>query len=248
VIDTDSGMYHDMDYDPNTEITHFAYESADKYYLKYNTFSISDDAGTPKNVKYTGGGDDRILSVRCDVDHNGKMHIAYLVKYTFNYIQNTDGSWQRDISTTGGTGSVAIDSNNYPHILYYSNYQIIHRVKTSAGLSPAEHIDVEGYFTNPYDSKNLGFALDSNDKVHFSYLNYDNLKTIYNTNKNGRWQKESLPYLFTTSNLKMGVGDIVYIATALTYVSASYKYKQVQYMKGELIKSTNPSVLMYLLN
>jgi LPXTG-motif cell wall-anchored protein len=177
---------------------HIAYISyaANAYVMKYATNSSGSWVNTT-----IGSPSPALVSPSIAVDTNGKVHISYAgdpTGYNLMYATNVTGSWVTSVIETGGMygiyeTSIAVDSNNKVHIAYMklSDVNIAGTLKyatNASGIWQVVTIDSTGDA-----DKSPSIAVDSNGKVHISYVQgtWDGTTwTHYNryaTNESGLW-------------------------------------------------------------
>ena len=129
------------------------------------------------------------------IDSINRYHIAYsdygTGKYNLYYISGevTSNTWTREaVDTVGDVGrwtSIAIDSNNLPHISYYdkTNLRLKYAYKNSTGVWIKEVVD----------SGNVGettsIKLDKQNRPHIAYYDTGNLNLKYAYKSGGVWNK-----------------------------------------------------------
>ena len=91
----------------------------------------------------------------------------------------------------GQYNSIAIDSNGFRHVAYYSGY--------TTGYTLTYATDMSGTWTREvvdssalYIGQHTSIAIDSNDKVHISYFDDTNTDLKYATNAGGAWATVSV--------------------------------------------------------
>ncbi len=161
-------------------------------------------------------------------DSNNKIHISYYLRDlnaeyqqgVLKYATNASGSWASyNVDSTssdednGKYTSVAVDSNNRAHISYYSPGKLKYATSVSGSwffstYTVDPNVNLYGDFA---DEPGTSIAVDSNNKVHISYINIDNndcqwqpcpslhwagdackVYIKYATNKNGYWSTETI--------------------------------------------------------
>ncbi len=223
IIDSlgDVGKENSMAVDSNNNI-HIAYSDNTKELLKYAVneggswvTSIADSTGRPT-------GDPSLA-----VDSNNKVHISYydVTNYDLKYATNVGGSWTNcTLDSTGWVGffsSVAVDSHNKIHISYIDYTNDALKYATNAGGTWSTcFIDnkiLEGF--PPY-WRNAGalytsIAIDSNDKIHISYMTSSTADLRYATNAGGSWTNctvDSEGYTGHCSSIALDSHDKVHIS------------------------------------
>ncbi len=139
------------------------------------------------------------------VDNANNIHVVY-VDYTtvwrLKYVKKTAGVWGSSsvIATGAAAGdnieelSLAIDSNNFPHVTYdhevSGDYRVYYIHETGAGWQAAELVSSAAVGTFPYSQ----IALDSSDDVHVVWMTYGvgtypgESQTAYRKRESGVWQ------------------------------------------------------------
>jgi len=107
------------------------------------------------------------------------------------YAKNTTGTWNIEtvdlsICWWYGHASLALDSNDKPHIAYYSTSYHLMYAKNTTGTWEIEAPD-------PYGDKGpwTSISIDSNDKPHIAYFNWDDNDVMYAKNITGAWEIET---------------------------------------------------------
>lgn len=200
------GKYPSMATDYNNKV-HISYHDKSNNGLKYAT----NTSGSWANIGGLVGG--KYTSIA--TDSNNKVHISYYnpTDHSLSYATNASGGWVKSIldSTDGKYTSIAIDSNNKVHISYYSWYLERLKYATNASGNWVYTIVESGLDLNHNyeDEPGTSIAIDSNNKVHISYLKFNSNDCItqscshttmdvckntikYATNKNGSWTTETV--------------------------------------------------------
>jgi hypothetical protein len=161
------------------------------------------------------------------VDSNNKAHIVYyygLYSYpnpSLKYATDKSGSWVKskiDKPFKGMFNSIAIDSNKKVHISYLSRHEYnnppyvveyhLNYATNKSGTWVKTVIDRTVHWGN-YSS----IAVDSNNKIHISYDDFDDLK--YATNRSGTWATtiiDSIGYVGMYSSIALDSNDNVHIS------------------------------------
>ncbi|MCH2642389.1 MAG: putative Ig domain-containing protein, partial [Candidatus Thalassarchaeum sp.] len=120
------------------------------------------------------------------IDSNGYKHISYYdsTNGDLKYATDKTGSWvDISVDTTGIVGiwtSIAIDSNDAVHISYYDTTNGGLKYATcSSGCTTASNWDNVSVDTTGDVGRYSSIAIDSNDAVHISYLDYTNRDLKY---------------------------------------------------------------------
>lgn len=210
---SDNALDCSTDSDGNFYVSHSRLGNYDIYYVMYNAGAWGSDTtvdSSTTNVNYSA----------VAVDSSGNLHIVYTEGDSSNkalfYATGAPGdpmsSWTLNTIEFGGTvnlgvnPAIAIDSSDAVHVAYFDG--------TNNDLKYASKVSTATVFTvqsDPVDSDanynaNLDMAIDSEDGVHISYLNSDELKhALY---ADGVWTVEDVD---TTSS--------VYHDTSITAVS-----------------------------
>jgi len=107
------------------------------------------------------------------------------------YARNITGTWEIEtvdlnICWWYGPASLALDSNDKPHIAYYSTSYCLMYARNITGTWEIESPD-------PYGDKGSwnSLVLDSNDKPHIAYFNWDDNDVMYARNTTGAWEIET---------------------------------------------------------
>ncbi len=119
------------------------------------------------------------------LDSNGKIHIAYYVDSDstmsitnkFRYVNNVSGTWDFIMPDTGSYNgmfpSLAIDSDDYVHIVYDAGVTLAHLTNTS-GAFEKEYLD-----TNVSIWGDVTLRIDSQGKKHILYNDDDTCNLRY---------------------------------------------------------------------
>ena len=120
------------------------------------------------------------------VDSNDKLHIAYFDNGNSNLKYATDsiGSWnQFTIDNQGSLGhypSIDVDSNDAVHISYLAGLENLKYATNAGGGWSRSVADTGGGSSNHQQGFYSSIKLDSNDRIHISYMG-DNLDLKYTT-------------------------------------------------------------------
>ena len=157
-----------------------------------------------------------------DIDSMGNVHVSYYDREnsTLKYAtQKQNGQWSISIVDSSdyfGVGehcSLAIDSNDKVHISYTSRN--ITNNPTNSILKYANNVNGEWVLinvTNFEEGVNSVWgeiALDSENKVHISFMQSDNVKTElrYTNNFGGKWTNYFVAEVGYPSELGLAVGN-----------------------------------------
>jgi len=188
------------------------------------------------------------------IDSNNKVHISYYdsTNRDLRYATNASGAWVTstidgavyDADYRGQFPSMAIDSNNKVHISY-------NRVLGAANgdLKYATNVSGAWVTSTIFDSNGIGedvrdtsIAIDSNNKVHISYHQRDNIndreEIKYVTDASGAWvistiDSEGSVGLYTS--IAIDSNNKVHISY---YASLSYDLKYATDASGAWVTST----------
>lgn len=159
-----------------------ARSSSGRFWIAFNktlttiVASYSDDGGKTWNETTILSGSGNTAGVSIAVDSNGDLHAAYSryvgSYYETKYKKYSGGSWgtEEDVTSSSTVDNlqpiIAVDSSNYPHVVYrYSVYIIKYRYKTSGGWQTAETVVNGGSNTVVAPS----FVIDSSNDKHVTY-------------------------------------------------------------------------------
>ncbi|MEW6407367.1 MAG: chitobiase/beta-hexosaminidase C-terminal domain-containing protein [Patescibacteria group bacterium] len=129
------------------------------------------------------------------IDSNDKLHIAYKnydgSKHILKYANNISGSFSLSLidesANINGRISLALDSDNKPHISYYQTSNLRYASNLSDSTWTIATIDNSG---DVGDESFLRF--DSNNRAHIVYYDWSNTALKYATDASGSWQKETI--------------------------------------------------------
>ncbi|MBI5055171.1 MAG: PKD domain-containing protein [Nitrospirae bacterium] len=220
------GQYASIAIDSNNSV-HISYH--DGYRLKYATnasgsWNISTIDSTPGVGQYTS----------IAVDSNNRVHISYYdySNSDLKYATNESGSWVAyKINPTGDVGSyssIAVDSNNRVHISYSEQFVVnlhvdydLKYATNASGSWVVSTIDTAGS-VGQYSS----IAVDSNNKAHIGYYDWDNGDLKYATNLSGTWTIsviDSTGYVGQYSSIATDSDNEVHISY-YDYTNSDLKY------------------------
>ena len=91
----------------------------------------------------------------------------------------------------GQYNSIAIDSNGFRHVAYYSGYTTGYSLMYATDMSGTWNREVVDSSAT-YIGQHTSIAIDSNDKVHISYFDDTNTDLKYATNAGGAWATVSV--------------------------------------------------------
>jgi hypothetical protein len=130
--------------------------------------------------------------ISLSADANGKIHVSYIDdnSHSLKYANNILGSWTIATVSSGSVHadgvSLAIDSIGKVHICFQESdgyYSYLRYTTNSSGIWVSTLIDTAVGLHDP------GIAIDSNNKIHISYLDDTTYYTLkYATNVSGAWQ------------------------------------------------------------
>ena len=201
LIDSDSNGYTSIAIDSNDNIHISYYKNANGGELTYTTCSSSCSSAFSWTSTVVDNGQ-RFLDQQITIDANNALHISYYDEsnYDLKYAKcssscSSTSSWTTLLIDSDGQvgrgNSLAVDSNNNPHISYYDF--INQNLKYATCSSSCELIsswtnttlDTTGNF-----GADTSIAIDSNDNIHIAYtgqfvINVNSLK--YATDESGSW-------------------------------------------------------------
>jgi len=172
VVDSagDVGSYSSIAVDKSIDKVRISYLDATNYWLKYA-------GGDPSywDIRVVDPSGDIGMWTSIAVDSQGYQHISY-IKYiqpseyaNLKYAKWTGYTWDiQFVDTTANVGyfnSIAVDSNDIPHISYFdlTDYDLKFAEKTGTTTWFREKVDLE------YVGWHTSIALDSDDYAHISY-------------------------------------------------------------------------------
>ncbi len=194
-----SGVWEIIVIDNGSSAGSIVIDSSDNIHVVYNDGSFlkyaiyTDNSWKTSALNVTGS------SPSITVDSSNHLHMSYSINSTLNYATNVSGFWESE-NVTGsgsyvfsGSGSIALDSSDNPHICYY-NYQD-YSLKYATNQSGAWQITT----IDPYEAipdhiageylragRWCRIAVDSDDSVHITYegsIDATTLTLRYATNK-----------------------------------------------------------------
>jgi len=124
------------------------------------------------------------------MDNNGKIHIAYYHNWSqkLKYATNATGIWQTtSIDDNGRVTSIAVDSNNRVHIIYYATG--LKYATNSSGSWKVITVDPDVDVNFLYESS-TAISVDSTGKAHVCYFFATNTPLKYASNVSGNWVSE----------------------------------------------------------
>ena len=192
----DVGYYTSIAIDSNDAL-HISYNDDTSDDLRYATCSSGCTTASNWDIGTvdTTGNVGRFTSIA--IDSNDAVHISYmdLTNYDLKYATCSSGcttasNWDKvSIDTTGIVGyytSIAIDSNDALHISYYeSTNDDLKYATCSSGCTTASNWDKVSVDTTGNVGYYTSIAIDSNDAVHISYLDFTNIDLKYATCSSG---------------------------------------------------------------
>jgi hypothetical protein len=174
------------------------------------------------------------------LDSEGNPHISYteydniLPAWYVKYASRQGGTWSTDTVECGGFNlgysltSLAMDSNNNPHICY-EDYQA--NSLKYAYYDTDWHIETVDSDPGSWNMSTPSIALDSADKPHISYLayDYDGNNDLWYAHKRGvaDWQLEYVTSALLWSNatsIALDSDDKPHISYCYSYPSNDLKY------------------------
>lgn len=141
----------------------------------------------------------RICGAFLALDSEDNPHISYIneteiggkIVYALKYAKRIGGSWSSGYVDTSGAShhSLAIDSNDYPHIAYHAETETwggLRYAKWTGSTWDNEIVDSGSSLQRP------SIAIDSNDDPHISYWDGYNHQIKYAIRAGGSWTIEVL--------------------------------------------------------
>ena len=156
------------------------------------------------------------------LDSKDKVHIIYsFVDYFYDGIvlhsTNASGQWVTQTvhgnSDYGNFPSLGIDSNDFLHVVYQSNYPP--SVQPVYANNIAGTWEIQGIPSSIFaDGKYSSLAIDPDDMVHFSHHNYNDMEAKVTTNQSGVWETSVLASgeRFDQSSMAMDSQGLVHIS------------------------------------
>ena len=201
LIDSDSNGYTSIAIDSNDNIHISYYKNANGGELTYTTCSSSCSSAFSWTSTVVDNGQS-FLDQQITIDANNALHISYYdgSNYDLKYAKcssscSSTSSWTTLLidsdGQVGSGNSLAVDSNNNPHISYYDF--INQNLKYATCSSSCELISSwtnTTLDTTGNSGSDTSIAIDSNDNIHIAYtgqfvINVNSLK--YATDESGSW-------------------------------------------------------------
>ena len=201
LIDSDSNGYTSIAIDSNDNIHISYYKNANGGELTYTTCSSSCSSVFSWTSTVVDNGQS-FLDQQITIDANNALHISYYdgSNYDLKYAKcssscSSTSSWTTLLidsdGQVGSGNSLAVDSNNNPHISYYDF--INQNLKYATCSSSCELISSwtnTTLDTTGNSGSDTSIAIDSNDNIHIAYtgqfvINVNSLK--YATDESGSW-------------------------------------------------------------
>jgi len=142
-----------------------------------------------ESIDYVEGYD-----VSLALDSVDKPHVSYAGTNCLRYAKKTDTGWKTKTvessdSSMGKENSLAIDSSDNPHVSYEGNSEdSIFIVKYAKRLNNTWNTET----VEERDSVCPCLALDSSDKSHISFMDYENLLLKYATWTGEKWNIQTI--------------------------------------------------------
>ncbi len=241
-------------------------DSSDNPHISYSDGST----GELKYAKWTGTSwDIQIVVVNSSnfysslaLDSSDNPHISYYDNdnYTgflkLKYAKWTGSSWDiQTIDIVGGVGwdpsaysSLALDSSNNPHILYYDD-----------NIGDLKYAKLVGHFWDiqSVDSRlfvgiSISLVLDSSDNPHISYYNQDTSELIYAKGTGAFWEYQTIDNVVSYNSLVLDSSDNPHISyynnntSELKYAKWTGAFWDIQSVEGELYIASRSSISLAL--
>ena len=166
------------------------------------------------------------------MDDSGKMHIAYyhMRSHKLKYATNASGIWQTtSIDDDGRETSIAVDSNNYVHIIYYAKATEsgLKYATNSSGSWEVKTLDPEVDVDFVYDSS-TAISVDSTGKAHVCYYYATNTPLKYASNVSGNWMSEIIDNDGCAGDISVDSSDDIHIV----YKNKSSHLMYAKYSSG----------------
>jgi hypothetical protein len=131
-------------------------------------------------------------AVALALDSEGSPHIAYSTVDTLNYAKRVGDRWMREQLNTGGNYnsrvSMVLDSNDYPHIVYFnSEVNNLFYKHFDGAVWATEVID-----PTVTDDLYHDIAVDGSNNPHVSYYSWDDDTLRYAHKVGGNWQSDTV--------------------------------------------------------
>ena len=149
------------------------------------------------------------------IDGNGKLHVAYyhLRSNELKYATNASGSWQTiPIEENGRKASIAVDSSNNIHIIYFSKAAEsgLKYATNSSGLwniyTADSGVDVDFTYTSSTE-----IAIDTAGNVHACYYHAASIPLKYASNISGSWKSEIVDINGTSGDIAVDSANNIYV-------------------------------------
>ena len=210
--DGDVGLYNSLALDSNDK-PHISYLDDTYHTLKYAKYSGSQwNIETIERIDFAtmvDGFSWMTFRTSIAIDSNDNPHISYNRGWTspghLCYAKNTGSSWSIETVDTGGSSgfgehsSLALDSDEYPHIVYRGGGNEI-KYANWTGSS----WDIELIESHTPDSTSL--AIDNEDNPHVLYRNRDD-ELIYARKNSGVWTIETVVNELGSDYLSLDIDD-----------------------------------------
>ncbi|MEE3038501.1 MAG: ELWxxDGT repeat protein, partial [Candidatus Thermoplasmatota archaeon] len=201
LIDSDSNGYTSIAIDSNDNIHISYYKNANGGELTYNTCSSSCSSTFSWTSTVVDNGQS-FLDQQITTDANNALHISYYDEsnYDLKYAKcssscSSTSSWTTLLIDSDGQvgrgNSLAVDSNNNPHISYYDfTNQNLKYATCSSSCELISSWTNTTLDTTGNSGSDTSIAIDSNDNIHIAYtgqfvINVNSLK--YATDESGSW-------------------------------------------------------------
>ena len=170
---------------------HISYHDDDKVALKYATNS----SGSWTNIYLENGQGVFMTESSIVTDGQDKVHVCYqaykdIRTFMLKYTTNKSGVWTKEIideiGDVGRYNAIAIDQSGFLHVAY-TDFWIY---DPTFGLKYATNKNGkwESYTIDNVQATEMKIAIDSNNNVHITYMDYGTKDLKYATNATGTWQ------------------------------------------------------------
>ena len=212
---TDSvGHYSSLAIDSNDNL-HVTYFDATNEALEYMTYDGS-SWSTPVSLdsRYNVGHESSLA-----IDLNDNLHVIYIDEYngSLEYMTYNGSSWSTPVSLDNRPreSSLAIDSNDNLHVTYFQNSSGNLEYMTYDGSSWSTPVSLDSIDLCAIFCSESSLAIDSNDNLHVTYLDFTNDNLEYVTYDGSSWSTplslDSTDDVGYQSSLAIDSNDILHV-------------------------------------
>jgi hypothetical protein len=173
-------------------VRHSSHVDVDPYY--YQRY-ITNASGSWETLELAPTSDGALA-----LDRNENVHIAYANRGTvggITYSVKTSEGWSQEVIAAGqysiSSISLALDSNDQPHIVYSHGFSLMHAAKLGGNWTFETIYTSSSIYSFSPGLADKGLAIDGENNLHIVFSSgYPDYDVMYATNRSGIWESSTI--------------------------------------------------------